>query len=58
MTAQRLATIIQQHGTDAYVTGDGQIRAYESATDRNGNDASHWVTLPANVQAVRDWLGY
>lgn len=56
MTITQLLAYLRSHHIDA-VLQDGAIVALEHFT-KDGKTFSQWVTLPANLSAVRDWLGY
>jgi hypothetical protein len=61
MTTLRKTLIeaIKDHGHAVDHTHDAQntIRVQETGT-KHGVVYREWVTLPVNVQAVSDWLGY
>ena len=45
------------HAVDIAHTDPNTIRAEETGTKQGGVYAE-WVFIPANLKAVRDWLGY
>jgi hypothetical protein len=55
-TAQ-MAEYIRAHGIEARIVDPGQIEAVEVYTI-DGTPGSEIVTLPADLEAVRAWLGY
>ncbi len=57
MTPEEIANYIDSHGISATVV-DGVIHTYNSYYDQNRVFHREPITLPANFQTVREWLGY
>lgn len=59
MTKAELIEYVQEHGhaVDLAHADQATICAEECVT-KHGVPYTEWVLIPANLKAVRDWLGY
>lgn len=55
--AIRLVKYIRSHGHEASIAADGTIRALE-VYRKDGETHEEWITLKADYETVRAWLGY
>jgi hypothetical protein len=53
----RLLSYLEEHSNAAHVLPTGEIRV-ESHFILNGRYGVEWITIPATLSAVRDFLGY
>ena len=52
-----LVKYIRSHGHAAHIAADGTISALE-VYRKDGETHEEWITLKADYETVRAWLGY
>lgn len=55
---KNLINYIKEHGVEARETETGELTVLEKRTDRNGVEQTQWIEIEADIDQVRDWLGY